>query len=169
MWARSPGLCHNTEPSNGQQQNCTPTSSLTVPNSGSRALKWYRWVPSRSIATLKSFRVTSPNLQKESNTTLSTLDRLYLKCYCMVCRVTSTSQARLSEHKPQGCEERAPPGTLLSTPRSSSEEEFPPNFLGTTSKLPFSLSHSHWLMCFSAQESCAICQNRTVWMPSLWS
>lgn len=39
-----------------------PTSSFTVPNSGSRALKWYRKLPCRSTAALKSRSVTSPSL-----------------------------------------------------------------------------------------------------------
>ena len=39
------------------------TSSLTVPNSGSRALKWYLYFPSLSTAAFTSLRVTSPSLQ----------------------------------------------------------------------------------------------------------
>ena len=44
------------------------TSSFTVPNSGSRALKWYLQFPSRATAALTSLRVTSPSLQRESLT-----------------------------------------------------------------------------------------------------
>ena len=40
-----------------------PTSSFTVSNSGSRALKWYRQLPWRSTAALKSRNVTSPSLK----------------------------------------------------------------------------------------------------------
>lgn len=40
-----------------------PTSSLTVPNSGSRALKWYLKLPCLSTAALKSRSVTSPSLR----------------------------------------------------------------------------------------------------------
>lgn len=40
----------------------SPTSSFTVPNSGSRALKWYLKLPCLSTAALKSRSVTSPSL-----------------------------------------------------------------------------------------------------------
>lgn len=43
------------------------TSSFTVPNSGSRALKWYLKLPSLSTAALKSLSVTSPSLPTRHN------------------------------------------------------------------------------------------------------
>ena len=47
-----------------------PTSSFTVPNSGSRALKWYLKLPWRSTAALKSLRVTSPSLTAQHSPTV---------------------------------------------------------------------------------------------------
>ena len=43
------------------------TSSFTVPNSGSKALKMYRKFPSLLVASLKSWRVISPTLKNTKN------------------------------------------------------------------------------------------------------